>query len=180
MKDNLWIEIIPVDQISTDLNKQIDALDHLAFSGEQHSDPELNSIKWSSHDWMALGYLDTELVTQLCLLKREVIVGQERVWVTGIGGVATHPDWQGRGLASQLLRASQTFIDTEICTPFGLLICADKTQSVYARCGWQMVAKSLMFVQDGRRRTLDTCVMILPLTDQPWSAGEIDLDGLPW
>jgi aminoglycoside 2'-N-acetyltransferase I len=179
MKDDLQIEIIHVDQISAGLDKQIDALDHLAFSGEVH-DADFNSIQWASHDWMALGRLDSELVTQFCMLKREITVGGEKVWVTGIGGVATHPNWRRRGFASQLLRATEAFMRAEIRSPFGLLICADETQPVYARCGWETVAKSLTFVQDGQRHNLNTCVMILPLANQSWPAGEINLCGLPW
>jgi aminoglycoside 2'-N-acetyltransferase I len=179
MADNLQIEIISTDKISAELDKQIDALDHIAFSGQAH-DAEFNSIQWASHEWMALGRLDGELVTQLCLLKREIIVGGEKVWVTGIGGVATHSNWRRRGLASQLLHASEAFMLYEIHAPFGLLICADETQPVYARCGWQTVAKSLTFVQDGQRCNLETCVMILPLVNQSWPAGEINLCGLPW
>jgi len=180
MKDNLRIEFLGPGQISPELDKQVDALDRLAFSGQVHKDLEFSSIQWSSHAWMALGHLDGELVTQLCLLKREIRVGREKFCVAGIGGVATHPGWRRCGLASQLLRASEAFIRAEIRTPFGLLICADEVQPVYVRCGWQTVAKSLTFVQEGRRRTLETCVMILPLTDRPWPSAEIDLNGLPW
>lgn len=179
MRDDLQIEIIHVDQIPAGLDKQIDALDHLAFSGEIH-DPDFNSIQWASHNWMALGHLHGELVTQLCLLKREIIVGGENVWVAGIGGVATHPNWQRRGFASELMKCSADYIQKEIAVPFGLLICAGETQPVYARCGWQTIAKSLTFVQDSRSRNLETCVMILSLTGQPWPSGEIDLRGLPW
>jgi aminoglycoside 2'-N-acetyltransferase I len=179
MKDDLQIEILHLDRISAELDKQIDALEHLAFSGEIH-DTDFKSIQWASHDWMALGRLDGELVTQFCLLKREITVGGEKVWVTGIGGVATHPNWRRRGLASQLLLASEAFMRAEIRTPFGLLICADETQPVYSRCGWQTIAKSLIFVQDDQHRKLDTCVMILPLVSQPWPTGEINLCGLPW
>ena len=180
MTDNLRIEIIRANQISAELGKQIDALDHLAFSGQIHHDPDFGSIRWASHDWMVLGHLGSELVTQLCLLKREITVSEAKVWVAGIGGVATHPNWRQRGLASQLLRASEAFIQTEIRTPFSLLICADETQPIYAHCGWQTVAKSLTFIQDSQRRRLETCVMILSLINQPWPAGEINLCGLPW
>jgi predicted acetyltransferase len=179
--DSLQVKILSTAQISTKLDQNINQLDHLAFNAESENvDQEFTSIEWSSHEWMALGFIGGDLVTQLCLLKREVLVGGQSVWVAGIGGVATHPNWRRRGLASQLLRASETFMQAKICTPFGLLICADETQPVYAHCGWQTVAKSLTFVQDGQPRKLDTCVMILPLVNQPWPTGEINLCGLPW
>jgi GNAT superfamily N-acetyltransferase len=97
-----------------------------------------------------------------------------------VGGVATHPDWQHRGLASQVLRAAEVLMRDELKVPFGLLICEEKTQPVYRHCGWQAVALSLLFFQDGQRRTLETSVMVLPLSERPWPPGEIDLLGLPW
>lgn len=177
---DLQMRFLPVAEITPDLDRRIEALDHLAFSGEAHTDPEFASIEWSSPDWMSLGFRDGELVSQLCLHKREITVGAQRFWVAGVGGVATHPQWQRRGLASTLLCAAESFMRDEIRVPFGLLICADATQLVYARCGWRTVAKSLLFVQNSLRRRLETCVMILPLADQPWPGGEIDLCGLPW
>lgn len=176
----LEIRFLPVDQVSPELDRAIDTLDHLAFAGEQDDDPKFASIEWGSPDWMVLGFLDGELVSQLCLHKREIAVGAERVWVAGVGGVATHPNWLRRGFASQALRASETFMRETLKVPFGLLVCADETQPVYARCGWQTVARALTFIQDEKPRSLETCVMILPLSNQAWPAGEINLLGLPW
>ena len=181
---NLHISFLSSIEVTPELDRQIDSLDRLAFSGEDHT-TEIDSIAWASHEWMALGCLDDgttpdALATQLCLLKREILVGGEPVWVAGVGGVATRPEWQRHGLASQLLRAAQTFMRAEIRVPFGLLICADERQHFYAGCGCQSVASTLNFSQDGRQRALKTCVMVLPLADQVWPAGEIDLRGLPW
>jgi predicted acetyltransferase len=176
----LQIEFLHITQISPELDREIDALDHLAFSADENDDPEFNAIEWSAQEWMALGRLDGQLVSQLCLLKREILVGGEKVTVAGIGGVATHPQWQRQGLASQIMRATETFLRDEICVPFGLLVCAEQTQPVYARCGWQTVANALFFVQNDQRLPLYTCVMVLPLSGQPWPSGEIDLCGLPW
>lgn len=176
----LEIRFLPVDQVSPELDRAIDTLDHLAFAGQTDDDPEFASIEWGSPEWMVLGLLHGELVSQLCLHKREISVGAQRVWVAGVGGVATHPAWLRRGFASQVLRATETFMRDELKVPFGLLVCADETQPVYARCGWHTISQALVFIQDGQPRILETCVMILPLTGQPWPTGEINLLGLPW
>jgi ribosomal protein S18 acetylase RimI-like enzyme len=164
---NLNIRLFSSEEISPELELQSSELDRLAFSDENPNDPVLSGIEWSSHDWMALGFLKKELVTQLCLIKRGILVGEQPVWVAGVGGVATHSHWQRRGFASQLLRESKTFMYDKMCVPFGLLICAEETQTVYV-------------IQNGEHRTLDTCVMILPLTTQAWLPGVINLCGLPW
>jgi len=175
----LKIEFLPESLVKPELNRRIDALDHLAFSNIV-SEAQVSGIDWSSHDWMELGWLDDELISQLCLLKREISVGAERVWVAGIGGVATHPRWQRQGLASQLMRAAEKYMHAEIGVPFGLLVCADETRPFYEKNAWKLVASELAFIQNNEPRMLKTCVMVLPLSDQPWPSGKINLCGLPW
>jgi len=178
---NIDVSFLPEKNVSPELNQQIAALDHIAFAGDDiDDDPEFSSVKWTSPDWMALGFLHGELVTQLCLPKREITVGTEQVWVTGIGGMATHPNHQHMGCGSALLRATESFMRDEIQVPFGLLICADSTRQFYALTGWQDVADMLYYRQENKKLMLHTSVMILELNNQKWPAGEIDLCGSPW
>ncbi|MFN8411341.1 MAG: GNAT family N-acetyltransferase [Anaerolineales bacterium] len=177
----LQIRFIPHKEISAGLQAEIDALDKLAFAEDDiDNDPEFSSIRWAGPDWMALGYLDKELVTQLSMPKREIIVGSNKVWVAGIGGMATHPKHHHKGYGSALLKATENFMRDEVRVPFGLLICADETQPFYELARWQRVADLLYYHQDSQRKMLHTSVMILNLGNQTWPAGEIDLCGSPW
>lgn len=177
----LQVRFIPHKEISPDLRKEIDFLDALAFAGADIDDePEFDSIRWATPDWMALGYLNQELVTQLCLPKREILVGSKKVWVAGMGGMATHPNHRHKGCGSALLAEAETFMRDEMLVPFGLLICADATRPFYERARWQLAADVLYYRQDNQKHKLHTSVMILQLDDQTWSAGEIDLCGSPW
>jgi len=179
--DHLQIEIVSTDNLATEVGEQIDLIDQLAIAEVQNDDPEFNSIDWSSPlDCMALGYRGGELVTLLGLLRREILVGGEPIGVVGVGGVATHPHWQKRGFASALLQAARKYMREKMNASFGLLVCADERRPFYERLGWQRVAPELFFTQNAQRRSLKACVMILPLTEQRWRAGEIDLCGLPW
>jgi len=178
---DLQIRFIPQAELTPKLQQDIDLLDKLAFADDGiDDDPEFSSIHWASPDWMGLGFVNEELVTQLCLPKREIIVGNEKVWVAGIGGMATHPDHQHIGYGSALLRMTESFMRDEMHVPFGLLICAYETRPFYELARWQFAADMLYYSQDNQRRTLNTCVMILPLEKHAWRAGEIDLCGLPW
>ncbi len=177
---SIQIRFLSQSQISTDEECQINALDRLVFAGADQDDPQLKDIQWASHDWMAVGYHQEQLVVQFCLLKREILVGGYPLMVAGVGGVVTHPDWRRRGLARQLLLAAEPFMRENLAVPFALLICAEETQQVYASCGWQAVAHSLRYTQDGQSRILPTLVMVLPLAGQAWLEGEIELCGLPW
>jgi GNAT superfamily N-acetyltransferase len=173
----LQIEFVRASQVSPDDQKIIDWLDHLAFAGEA---AEEGFNEWSDSDWMVLGRMDGKIVTQLGLLKREICVGVVLMPVGGVGGVATHPAWQRRGLSTALLQASAQFMQTELNVPFGLLNCANESQPFYGRLGWKTVAAELWFIENEERRPLQTPVMILPLSNQDWPEGEIDLCGLPW
>lgn len=100
--------------------------------------------------------------------------------MVGIGGVATHPNYQKRGFASMLLQVVDKIMREKMNSSFALLICADERRPFYARNGWKHIADELFFTQEGQHRLLKTCVMILSLIEQNWLAGEIDLCGLPW
>jgi GNAT superfamily N-acetyltransferase len=177
---DLQIRFVPRAGITPELDREIDALDKLAFADEVIDDPDFNSIQWAGHDWLALGYVNGELVTQLCLPIREILVGAEKVRVAGVGGMATLPQHWHKGYGTALLSATEIFMRDELRVSFGLLVCADETQPFYQLSRWQKVADSLYFTQDNVRRPLQTCVMILQLTNQTWQPGEIDLLGLPW
>ena len=178
---SLQIKFLAENQVSDELQSEINALDVLAFSGiNQNEEPDIAGVEWASHDWMELGLLEDQLVSQLCLLKREIRIGETLMWVAGIGGLATDPQWQKQGFALQLLQHAKDFMKSQMDVPFGLLICSNPMQHYYAKIGWKKVAESLRYVQSGAHRILTTCVMILPLDDQDWPAGEIDLCGLPW
>jgi GNAT superfamily N-acetyltransferase len=174
---SLQIEFIRSSQVPPAIQKIIDRLDQLAFAGEN---AEKDSNEWAASDWMVIGRLDGEIVTQLGLLKREIRVGAVRIPVGGVGGVATLPAWQRRGLSTALMGVAAQFMQVELNVPFGLLVCADETQPFYARLGWKTVATKLWFTGNGKLQSLQTTVMIMPLSKQEWPEGEIDLCGLPW
>lgn len=181
MMQSIKIEFLAEQNVTAEINQQIDELDHLAFSSDAPEEKdELTKIKWASHDWMALGYLNEQLVTQLCLLKRKINVGNSSFYVVGVGGVATHPQMQKQGYSSALLLRTNKFIQEVMEAPFGLLICDNKLIEFYSKNGWHKVAESLWYIQDGQPQELVCAVLIIPLQDQDWPSGEIDLCGLPW
>ncbi len=178
---NLQIHFISHKEVSPDLQNDIDALDKLAFADDGvDNDPDFSSIRWATPDWMALGYRNEELVTQLSMPKREIMVGSEKILTAGVGGMATHPNHHHKGYGSALLKATETFMRDELRVPFGLLICADETQPFYELAHWQRVADSLYYHQEDQEKILHTSVMILQLKNQTWPTGKINLCGAPW
>ena len=181
MAETLAFKFILDHEFSEELKKQIEELDHEAFfAASQNENDELANIEWATSDTMALGFLQDRLVTQLCLLKRDITVGGITLSVAGVGGVATRSQWQKQGFSSALLQRSKVFMQNEIKVPFGLLICASELENFYSHNGWQLVANSLWYSQESGRHNLKSPVMVLPLGDQTWPKGEIDLCGYPW
>jgi aminoglycoside 2'-N-acetyltransferase I len=171
----LHTRFLPVFGMAPELWQEVEVLDRMAFALQEDT-----GIHWEEPEWMALGFLAGKLVSQICLHKREITVGEEHVWVGGVGGVATHPDWLRHGFATQVLHATEAWMREELKVPFGLLVCADATSPVYAKSGWQRVADGLFHRQGEVRRWMESCVMVLPVSGGQWLPGTIDLCGLPW
>lgn len=178
-KNLLHLEFIAIENIPPEIHQVIDELDHLAFQNTEG--PEgADSIKWTSSQWMGLGWIQDRLVVQLGCLQRKIRVAGGPIRVAGIGGVATHPDFQRLGYARQLMAATAGFIQQDLQIPFGLLICDGAPCEVYQKIGWTIVGDHLLYQQDGQRIKLTTTVMALPLSEGSFPAGEIDLCGGPW
>lgn len=173
-------EIIASELITPENKKLFDQICALAFKDDKE-DPELRDIEWTSQqEWMGLGRLDGELVTILGILKREILVGKKSIWVYGIGGVATHPNWQKHGFSSALLNKAAHFMLEYKEASFGLLVCAEEKRPFYGRAGWKYAADECFYTQAGNKRKLKSVVMVFPILDEDWPQGEIDLCGLPW
>ena len=150
-----------------------DELDRLAFVGDD------NPYEWSAPEWMACLKEGDILCSQLCLLERDIQVGEQIVRVGGIGGVATHPETRGRGLSSTALRGAASFLQSRGIR-FGLLLTSQNLIPFYGRLGWQPVPGPLVFDFHGQKVSFEEVVMVLPLAGEPWPEGGIDLCGLPW
>lgn len=176
MTGSLQVEFICSTRVSPQVQESIDQLDQLAFVEGSEFDPS----QWADSDWMVLGRLDGELVSQLGLLKREIRIGSVPLLVGGVGGVATHPGWRRRGFSSTLLEAAAEFMQVELKVRFGLLVCACESQRFYSRLGWKTIANELWCTANGKRHRMKTTVMILPVLQADWPKGKIDLCGSPW
>jgi predicted N-acetyltransferase YhbS len=179
--DVFEITIKRAAELSPEEETRVTEVDHLAFSApdSQPSEDE-QDIEWSSPDWLVLGWLDGQIVSLLGIVRREIRVGDETLPVAGIGGVATHPEFQRRGLAARLMERAAGFMREELKVPFGLLVCSDLRQPYYARLGWQPVAEPMVFDWRGSKRVFPENTMIFTLGDRSWPIGTVDLCGKPW
>ena len=114
------------------------------------------------------------------IINRMATVGGVSLRLGGIGGVATHPEWRGRGLATLALRLAEVWLRELLLADFGLLICSQARRPFYERLGWRVVDGPLVFDQPTGKVTFGDVTMVLPCLRSEWPTGTIDLRGLPW
>ena len=86
------------------------------------------------------------IVSHVGLFPMEVIAGKSKVKVGGIGGVATHPDYQGKGCMGKLLKYSvEKMKEREI--PLSILW--GDTQR-YRYFGWETAGRKIVFCLNQR------------------------------
>ena len=176
---DLVFQFLDVEKIEAQTREEIETLDHLAYSEAKPAKENWPS-KWADPSWMILGRLEGELVSQLCLLKREILVRDHKIEVGGVGGVATHPDWQRKGFSKQLMSFAETIIRKELSSTFALLLCDGMPCSIYRKAGWRDIANYIIYHENDVSYPLETNVMVFETSDLPFPEGEIDLCGLPW
>lgn len=175
----LQITFQDVDSLSAELKEEIDAVDHLAFCYQEGEDDD--GIEWAnSSTWFVLGRLDGRLVTQIGVLNRMIQAGGQELSIAGVGGVATHPDFQRRGFAAHLLQAAAEQMRRLGGYDFAMLYCNPKLIPYYAKSGYRQVVNPIYILQHGQRVLFEDHQMVLPLSGKLWPEGDVDVNGPPW
>lgn len=103
------------------------------------------------YDQSRVVVVNGQIVSTLRVWEREMRIGSIAVPMGGIGGVGTHPDHQGVGYATALMKDTITYMRTvgyEVGVLFSAIPCA-----FYRKLGWASVP--LAGFQVTRRRTID-------------------------
>lgn len=169
------IAIRPVENISAEEYKRIDDVVARAFAGQGD-----DGYEWGGGQWELLVEVGGELASCLQITERLGTVGGHPVKLGGIGGVATLPEYRGRGLAGAALGRAAAFMRDDLGVEFGLLLCGPAMIPFYTRFGWQVAEGPLTFDQSWGKATYHMVTMILSCCGRAWPQGTIDLCGLPW
>jgi predicted acetyltransferase len=171
----LEISIKSIDELDEAEKERTAEIDRLAFSGDNGP----GDIEWSNSDWLVMGSLGSTIVSQIGIVVRKVAVDDQHLLAGGVGGVATHPEYRRHGYAEQLLRAAEQFM-RQLDLTFGILVCGEERMPYYASFGWQKIDNHTIFQNQGQDREMDGIMMVLPLKDQAWPDGLLNLNGKPW
>jgi hypothetical protein len=170
------------NDLSDTERQQMDSLCNQAFGADADDDHTdgVDYVWVMSNDWHVLVELDGKFVSHVGIVERTGTVDGQPIRLGGIGGVATLPGYQKRGLASAAMRDSAEFMCKTLKVDFGLLVCARHREPLYRSLGWQEVPGPLVFDQPQGKVTFDNVTMVLPCGKHDWPPGIIDLCGLPW
>jgi GNAT superfamily N-acetyltransferase len=135
---------------------------------------------WATPDWSFRALEGRELACFYSLVQRVARFDGEPTPVAGLNNLVTLPPFRGRGLASRLLRDTESFWFDTLQARYGLLLCADALLPFYARLGWQRVQAPVRYSQPTGERAWIANAMVLAPDRALIQAREIDLCGLPW
>lgn len=143
--------------------------------------PIVRETRWAVPDWTFLGMAeDGGLACFHHLVERAVRIDGQPVAVAGLNNLITTQAYRGRGLASELLAASERAWFSSLDARYGLLLCAEALLPFYKRLGWQRVSAEVRFEQPGGMRVWGAECMVLDPARDAIDPTVIDLRGLPW
>lgn len=119
------------------------------------------------------------LVAHAGLVQVTVSVGDERMRVTGLGGVIVAPDLRGHGLARLVVTAAVEHA-RGTGTEFGLLFCWPDRMPLYQKLGWRALDGGMQVEQPDGVISTPLRPMWTPLVDGAvWPPGRARLLSLP-
>jgi GNAT superfamily N-acetyltransferase len=166
------IAIIPTTALSFKMHHELEEWFQREFG--------LIPLQWDKPCWYALARYENSLIGRIGIVKRKIRVGNSTIWVGGISGVATSPEWRKQGVASMLLRKTADFLAEVLNTEFGLLVCRDEMAPFYMKNGWEKIEAYTYFMQESGRYRYKQTSMTLRCKERNWPRGDVDLCGLPW
>lgn len=139
------------------------------------------AIAWASAIWSVLVWSDGALVSRVGMITRLAASNGLDLMVGGVGGIMTHPEQRGLGLATRATKEAVSYLISEHGVLFSLLFCRDELVPFYQRGGWQLFEGKVVVDQPQGpiEFRVNHAMVIAGVGDVPQS-GVIDLRGYPW
>ena len=175
------IEFVATEDFSDRQQQGLDILGAAVYPPEVLETLPSRFFTWAKPQWSVLLWDGEELVSRVGLLVRDAFHDNAPKRIGGIGGVATHPSMQGKGLASKGMREAEKHFHEELNVDYALLFCRDHLVPFYEKLGWRpFEGKVLVEQPDGKIEFSVNGAMVLEVKELAPLEGKLDLNGLPW
>jgi predicted GNAT family N-acyltransferase len=138
-------------------------------------------FEWAAPQWSIFVWDQDELVSRVGLVTREIISNGDTKLISGVGGVMTDPQKQGKGYASQAMREAARIFDSEFGVAFALLFCRPHLVKFYGGLDWKPFDGQVFVEQSqGKIEFSANGAMVFDVKEEAPLHGILDLNGLPW
>ena len=120
-----------------ELEKWLDHVTHVFSGGRQYFSNHWHNDPWRDPEGIRIAVDDGTIVSTVRVFIRKMFLHGEPVTVGGIGEVSTRPEYQRRGLATQLLKDSIQFMESRDIVMSSL----HGSQRIYSVEGWEKVPR---------------------------------------
>lgn len=138
---------------------------------------------YAPHDLHVISRRGGEIVAHVGWAQRRIGVGDVDLVIGGVGGMLVSSAARGLRLGQRLLaEVAQSMRDASEVS-FGYLGCRDDVVPFYAASGWQRIAvveSSVSRVGDAVTQAAGPPILVLPLRENGWPSGAVDLRGRAW
>ncbi|HEX6946776.1 MAG TPA: GNAT family N-acetyltransferase [Acidimicrobiia bacterium] len=172
----------PVSRWTDEQTRQLRQLTEAVYPPEEEYDWPGAALEWSRPE-MGVRVVDAAgwLVSYVGVLTREALHDGNPVLIGGIGGVKTHPDHRGMGLAALGMEKATQWLFEHAKADFGLLVCQDELLGYYGRMGWKVFEGTLLTKQRGEKTVFTfNRVMTRDMVATAPTTGVLDLQGPAW
>ena len=142
--------------------------------------PIVTETKWAMADWTIINFEGGEIATFYNVVERDIRFDNKILKGAGLNNVITPEKFRGKGLATNTLSETESFLFEDLRADIGVLLCADSLIPFYNRLGWHKVSCPVYFDQPGEKKLWQANTMVLSRKSEKLNPGEIDLQGLPW
>ena len=120
-----------------ELEKWLDHVTHVFSGGRQYFSNHWHNDPWRDPEGIQIAVDNGTIVSTVRVFIRKMFLHGEPVTVGGIGEVSTRPEYQRRGLATQLLKDSIRFMESRDIVMSSL----HGSQRIYSVEGWEKVPR---------------------------------------
>ncbi len=168
------IKFIFDKDVNEELNKKIIQILSVCFPEQQIFTKQRYYKESPQYRWYIED--DSMIAAHMAIHEKEITINSDNILIGGVAEVCVHPNYRGKGLAKELLKASEEFI-IEKGFKFSVLFGDSK---VYSSSGYKQINNKIKYIDhiSGEWITeINKDIMIKNVSDIKWPDGLVNLNG---